>query len=253
MKLTQLILTALITICCLAPFSAKAEDWDMEVQLYLMATSIEGDASVGRVQETSVDVDFETILENLELGGMMHFEAIHKNGWGAAIDYSFMDLGSDISGPQEGIVDAGIRQGVLQADVLYRVPIQKGTFDWLAGIRWWDNDFDLTINAAVLPGTIDIDVTEDWIDVFIGGRVIYDISDSWQFMFRGDIGGFGLEADFTGQLFGGFRWNFTHNWALDMSYKAVWVDYETGNSGQPGHFHYDTVTHGPILGVTYKL
>jgi len=239
---------------CLLPLSTQAaQQWDFEVELYLLGTTIEGDAGVGRARQRSIEVDFDTILENLELAGMIHFEAIHDSGWGAALDYSFVDLGSDMSGPQGGIVDAGIRQGVLQADLLYRRPLAKGSFDWIAGIRWWDNDLDLSVDAAVLPGPAEIEVTEDWIDVYVGGRAIYPINDKWHVMLRGDIGGFGLESDLTAQLYGNVRWNFANNWALDLGYKALWVDYESGDPGEAGYFLYDTVTHGPLVGVVYKF
>ena len=38
-----------------------------------------------------------------------------------------------------------------------------------------------------------------------------------------------------------------------MQYKALWVDYENGTPGSPDFFQYDTVTHGPLLGIIYKF
>lgn len=253
MSYTKRLLQVMIVCCFLFPLSAHAQGWDFEVELYMMASNIEGDAGIGRAGATSVDVDFGTILENLKLGGAMHFEAIHESGWGTALDYSFVDLGSDITGAQGGVADVGVRQGVLQADLLYRMPVAKGTVDWLGGIRWWDNNIDLTVDAAVLPGPVDIEVEEDWIDVFVGARWIYAFTDSWELMVRGDIGGFGLESDFTAQLYGNVRWGFADRWALDLGYKAIWVDYESGTVGQPGYFLYDTVTHGPVMGIVFKF
>jgi hypothetical protein len=67
------------------------------------------------------------------------------------------------------------------------------------------------------------------------------------------VGGFGLEADFTASISGGFRYKLTEALLLDMLYKATWVDYESGTKGEPGYFSYDTVTHGPLLGLIYKF
>lgn len=253
MSLKKSCIFVAICCCCLLPIYVQAENWDVEAQLYLMLTSIEGDAGIGRAQGISVDVDFDTILENLDLTGMVHIEAIHASRWGVALDYSFMDLSADLSGPQGGIADAGVRQGVLQFDLLYRMPIGKGSIDWITGIRWWDNVIDLTIDATILPGSVNVSVEEDWIDVFIGARWTTPVNDTWDFMIRGDIGGFGLESDFTGQLYGNLRWNMSDYWAFDIGYKGVWVDYESGTRGQPGYFAYDTLTHGPVLGVIYKF
>lgn len=189
----------------------------------------------------------------MKTAGMIHFEAVHESGWGTALDYSFMDLRDDISGPQGGVVGTKLRQGVFQADVLYRVPVGKGSIDYLGGIRWWDNDLEVTVDPVALSGSVTKKVEEDWVDLYVGARWITPVSQNWKFMLRGDVGGLGLEADFTATLFGNVRYAMTESWLLDIGYKAVWVDYETGSRGEPGYFAYDTVTHGPLLGVIYKF
>lgn len=69
---------------------------------------------------------------------------------------------------------------------------------------------------------------------------------------HGDIGGFGLESDFTAGAIAGARYQMSENWILDLKYKAVLVDYENDKpKGQPGYFAYDTVTHGPLIGFIY--
>ena len=39
----------------------------------------------------------------------------------------------------------------------------------------------------------------------------------------------------------------------DLTYKADWVDYESGIKGQAGNFEYNTVTYGPIIGLNFKF
>lgn len=82
------------------------------VEPYLLASSIEGDASVGRVSGVPVDVDFEKILETLSIGAMVHAEAHHTNGWGFIVDYGFMDLEDDISTPRGGVVSSEIMSNI---------------------------------------------------------------------------------------------------------------------------------------------
>ncbi|MEN8199709.1 MAG: hypothetical protein ABFR63_06505 [Thermodesulfobacteriota bacterium] len=253
MNVKKIIWSAMVSCCLLFPAAVQAEGWDTELQLYVLGTHIEGDAAIGRAQGVPVDVDMDKILETLNMAAMVHLETVHQSGWGMALDYSFMDLEDDISGPQGGVLDANVRQGVFEADLLYRTPMGKGTVDYLAGIRWWDNDFDVTVNSLALPGPASADREVDWVDVFVGARLITPVSEKWEFRLRGDIGGFGLEADFTGCLYGNMRWLITDNWALDVGYKALWVDYEEGTEGQRGYFAYDTVTHGPLVGVIYKF
>lgn len=235
------------------PGAAWASEFKFELEPYLMLSSIDGDTGVGRVTGTDVDVDFDDILETLELGGMVHFEAHHRNGWGVILDYSFVDLGEDISGPLGGILEASVRQGVLEALVAKRVTVEGGIVDYFAGIRWWDNDIELKVDPAFVPGSTTLSVDQDWVDPVIGARWITGLSERWQFHLRGDVGGFGVGSDFTSTVITGVRYEISSLLDVDVQYKATWVDYEEGTAGQPDSFRYDTVTHGPIVGVNFKF
>jgi hypothetical protein len=252
-KLTKSILAVVAVAMLAVPGFVQASDWSHEIELYMMAVTIEGDAGIGRADGADVDVDFDDILDALNAAAMVHYEAHHKSGWGLILDYAFMDLRDDLSGPSGGVADVEVFQGVFQADVMYRVSLAGGTLDYLGGVRWWDNNLEVNVDAAVLPGSVSRRVSEDWVDVFVGARWIQPINQQWDYLLRGDVGGFGLEADFTSSLAGGLRYKLTEALELDMQYKATWVDYESGSKGEPGYFAYDTVTHGPVLGLIYKL
>jgi hypothetical protein len=148
----------LSSILLISPLSAIAEDWSYEIEPYMMASSITGDAAVGRVTGVAVEVGFDDILDNLDMAGMLHFEAHHKSGWGISLDYGFMDLGADISTSNGAIVDIGVHQGVFEALAINRHQVSGGTLDYSFGIRWWDNDLDLLIDPALLPGSLDASV-----------------------------------------------------------------------------------------------
>ena len=68
------------------PVWAEENGWSFEFEPYLMASSIEGDAGIGRVQEADVNVGFGDILETLEIGAMATFRGQHENGWGFSLD-----------------------------------------------------------------------------------------------------------------------------------------------------------------------
>ena len=70
---------------------------------------------------------------------------------------------------------------------------------------------------------------------------------------RGDIGGFGLESDFTAKTAVGVMYNITDSILLDVQYVGLWVDYETGTRDTASYFAYDTVTHGPVIGLIFKF
>ena len=250
-QLAPIILTALMQMLLSA--NAYAQDWSFQVEPYVLASSIEGDTSISRATGLAVDVDFSDILEVLDIGAMGHFEAHHSSGWGAILDYGFMDLGDDIAGQRGGVVQAKVRQGVLEALVARRREISNGYIDYLAGVRWWDNDIDVTIDPAVLPGSLNANIDENWVDLLIGARWTNPLNNRWTFNLRGDIGGLGIEADLTTSISAGVHYQMTDNIELDLQYKALWVDFEDGSRGQPGYFAYDTVTHGPVVGFIFNF
>ena len=198
----SLLSVLLLSLMIQPVFSADLEEWDLMLEAYISFSSIEGDASIGRVTGVDVDVDFKTILENLELGAMLHAEAFHESNWGIIVDYGFMSLGSESTLPLDGVVDAKVRQGVFQSHLAYRLDLDNGMLDFYAGIRWWDNDVDVNINPAILPGTVSVDVGEDWVDLVVGARLYHPISDRWVLQLIGDIGGV-TGADFTATLAAG--------------------------------------------------
>ena len=228
-------------------------DWSWSVEPYLMATNIDGDASIGRVTGVDVAVDTSDILETLELGGMIHADALHRSGYGLMLDYAFMRLSDDLSGPLGGVSNATVRQAILEAFVFRRHQHGDDYYDLYGGIRWWDNDLDVDVNTVVLPGSPTANVDEDWVDPVFGGRYFRPVNEAWTLQFQGDVGGFSLGSDFTYSLAVGAIYRLSDSLRLDIKYKGLWVDYDDGTRGTPGYFEYDTVTHGPILGLVFDL
>lgn len=223
--------------------------WSFEFEPYMIIASMSGNSQMGRGPNLEIDVDFSTILENLDMGAMAHFEAHHESGWGLWLDYGFMDLSSDITGPVGGVTDASIRQGIFEAFGMYRQELSKGYVDYLAGIRWWDNDID--VSHTILP--VAIEVEEDWVDLVVGARWTTPINENWNFSVLGTIGGFGLESDLTVSGAIGVKYVINDLLDLDLQYKATWADYESGTKRTADYFAYDVVAYGPIIGLNFKF
>jgi hypothetical protein len=253
MRILNTLLVALLGMgWSLAGFAENDSDWAFSIEPYLLVTSIEGDAGLGRAGDVPVDVDFSTILDNLDMGFMGHFEAFKNNRWGFALDYGFMDLGASVPVALNGVLEADVRQGVLEALVVRRLDKGENSLDIFAGLRWWDNDIGATLDLAITPGSRSVEVKQDWIDAVIGVRWHHPMSDRWKLVLRGDVGGFGLESDFTATtVISAFR-KF-NSVSMELAYRATWVNFETGTTGMPGYFAYDTVTHGPIIGVVFEF
>jgi len=233
--------------------SQDSKKWSYQFEVYALAANIEGTATVGRASGAPIDVGFDKILENLELAGMLHFEAFHESAWGVIVDYAFMDLAGTKKNPRDGIAKVGVRQGMLEALAAYRIDRGDTRIDFFAGIRWWDNDLELTLDPAIHEGSASLRVKEDWVDVIVGGRIIAPLSQKWFFIGHADIGGLELSSDLTISASAGVRYQMTKSAILDLRYKALWVDYENDNTGSKGGFAYDTVTHGPLIGVIFEF
>ena len=235
----------------LAANPANADAWSFQIEPYLLGVMIDGDAGIGRATGVDVGVDFGDILDNLDLGFMGHFEARHESTWGVMLDYSFMDLSKDVTGPRGGVLDADLFQGVFEAFLMKGIGPGDAQLDLFGGVRWWDNEVEATFDPVLLPGTASRKVEEDWVDVVVGARWINPISETWSFLLKGDIGAGGADLTYLGHI--GFRWRFGESTELDLSYKGLAVDYETGTAGQPGYFKYDTITHGPVIGLVFNF
>jgi len=230
------------------------KSWDYELEVYMFASGIDGTTDFGNLAG-DVEIDFlDNTIPNLKLGGMARIEAHHKSGWGYWLDYGFMNLGksNDVSIIGRPLnTDVGLFQGVLEGAILNRNVLDDGYIDYFVGFRWWDNDYDVAIRGA--GGIIDNSKSrsEDWVDGFVGARWTTPLNDNWSFRARGDIGA--GASDFTAIASAGFLYKINERFELDIKYKALWVDYETGTQGTQSYYTYDTVTHGPLLGVTFKF
>ena len=238
------LLTMSIPIQCTA-----AEDWEFVIAPYALIPSIDGDTSVGRVEGVDIDVGPDDILNNLDLGGMLQLEAHHASGFGMIIAYNFMDLGGDATAPSGQVnLKADIYQGIFEGYGVYRVDSGSGPLDFYGGVRWWDMDVELKAN-----GTKIVENKPDWVDPVIGVRWNPAISKNWNMILKADVGGFGVSSDFTWNMQGGFSWDATDYLTLVVQYRALSVDYSTGTTGTPNRFTYDTITHGPLIGLAFRL
>jgi hypothetical protein len=245
------LIIALLAACGYA--QAKSDTWDFTIEPYLMASSIKGAAGMGRIAGTPVDVNFSTILENLSMAGMLHFEAQHQNGWGIVLDYGFMDLKADTTVGFGGVLDASLRQGVFEVLVSRHFGSPDSGLEALAGIRWWDNKVRARFDPVIHPGSLNVRVDEDWIDPIVGLRWTNKLSARWDLQLRGDMGGFGISSDFTWSASASALYRMSDRFVLELGYKALDVDYDNGKASDQGFFAYDTTTHGPLIGLLIKF
>ena len=248
-KLTRTVLTLVTCVCLFAQPSAAQDDWDFIFAPYLLAPSISGTTTLGRVGG-DISVDPGDILENFESGGMLRFEGQHGSGYGFSIDYSVMNLGNGASSPV-GQIQANYDQSVLEAVATYQLDGNGDQVNIYAGLRHWDIDAQVTIQTG--PATGQVNNGASWIDPIAGLRWQRRIAPQWRLMMQGDVGGFGVGSDFTWNAMGGLAYDRWENTSVFMMYRALGVDYEDGIRGTPSFFEYDTVTQGLLAGVGFRF
>ena len=175
-----------------------------------------------------------------------------------------MNLGTDAKTtvPFLGTFDTslGFKMTIVDMAVAYRVgdwPLGKGKtttmgLDLLAGLIVWDTDLEV---SEQFPGGFDPGIKEEhkWVDLIIGGRLLFDISDKLNVSVRGEVGGFGIGSSST------LTWNVTviaeykfhPNWGLVAGYRYLDLDWEQGSG--LSRIGYDWTIHGPILGLSIHV
>ncbi len=232
--------------------STDSDEWRFSITPYLWAIGMNGEMTV-KGQESDVDENFSDILSNLDIALEAHFE-VWKGRWGGFFDGTYVKLKTD-AGTSDNI-DITSTIGLVDFGGFYRVgtwpvgsPENKGralSFDALVGGRYMD------LKVKMDPENLSSrDQNKSWTDLIVGGRMIFDLSEKWAFILRGDIGGFGISgsSDFTANGIGLVGWTFHPSWTLLGGYRALYQDYETGSGSN--EFKYDVTTHGPLLGLTY--
>lgn len=229
------------------------EGWDFVVVPYLLFPSIDGTTSIGRVGG-DISVDPGGIFSNLQFGGMVHAEARHASGFGLMVDSAFMFLGAGASGEGGiGSVDVDVFQGIFEIYATYRVDLEDTKLDAYAGPRIWDIDTEIDVRAGPFEGSFDGGDT--WVDPIIGFRVQQRVAPAWRVQAQGDIGGFGIDgaSEFTWNVMGGVAYDGWPSTSVFLMYRALSVDFDSGTPGTSSFFEYDTITHGPLIGVGYRF
>jgi hypothetical protein len=113
--------------------------------------------------------------------------------------------------------------------------------DALAGIRY------AVLKPSVRIGNVPqtSSQTENWVDPIIGALYNWNITDKWQLMIRGDIGGFSVGSNFTWNAVGLINFKVWKYGSIMAGYRALYQNYKDGSGID--EFKYDVTMHGPIL------
>jgi len=221
--------------------------WHFAVTPYLFLSGLTGTVGA-RGHAFDLKGDFGSDRENFVIGFMAAVEA-RKGRFVILNDLVWANLTSekDTPGPLYSTAKVGAKIFILDPEAGYRfVNSEKGSVDVLAGVRVWSVEASLKTTTGVLPG-FDVSQRKTWAAPVIGVRGVANITPRFFLAGKFDIGGAGIGADLTTQLYGAAGYKFTKHFALLGGYRWLQVDYDD-ESG----FLFDTVMSGPMFGMKFS-
>lgn len=250
MRATRLHHALAATLVTLAAGPVAAEEWKHTGALYGVGASMDGETGVGNVT-ADVDVGFDDILDNLEMGAMAAWRS-ERGRWAVVADLIYMKLEQDKDGlGQFGgtRASAEAEQTIFELDGSYALNERLSVY---AGLRWWDLDTDLVVvGGGPLGETLAASKSEDWVDPVVGLRYLMPLGENWELVAKADVGGFGVGSDFAWQATAFAAWSFSEHASLLLGFRVLDVDYEDGSGSD--RFLFDMTEGGPSVGISWRF
>jgi hypothetical protein len=237
--------------------------WKFTLEPYLWLPAMKGDVTV---RNRTADVDLNVydalnlIFDAFKFGAMGRFEA-QKGNLLFTLDVDYVDL-EDEQTTARGLESAITSQTLLtEFGAGYRLgtwplsPDVRPSFsvDFLTGGRYVRLESGIKIREGGPRGRINVEVddTVEWLEPFVGGRVLLALSRQASFVVRGDVGGFGVGSELTWNVVGNFLYQVSRTVYLSVGYRALDMDYEQGSG--ISRFKFDMRLHGPVLGAVFRF
>lgn len=205
-----------------------SRSWSFGASAYAWLPSKRGVIETGSTGIPLDDPDEST-------GAFLYLEGQGER-WGFVADLSFLSS-EDQADIATGTIDIDEDSFIGEVDATYRV--QEGsTLQFLAGVRVLDSSQD--IRFPILP---DVSTDTTLVDPVVGAQGTWPLGERFGFRLRGDVGGFGVDSDFTYQMFGVFGWEFLEHWHLTAGYRVLGWEFEQDDVRN------DLRLSGPLLGL----
>ncbi len=234
-------------------------EWNFTVAPYMWAVSMHGKVTVGDYS-TSSSMSFSDIMENLQIGGLMHMEA-RKGRFGFFADPIYLKMkedktltgvGSGAAPPPTRDITATVETWLVEFGVIYqagkwqldgRDGARSASLDIYGGGRYWYMHSSLDTSGPENP-TSSVDFT----DPMIGLSFNTNLTEKVVLNLRGDIGGFGVGSDFSWSAAALVGYRFTPGVTGFLGYRALYLDYKTSHSPR-----FNVTMQGPITGIQFAF
>lgn len=226
----------------------EEDRWEFSITPYLWMFGMDGDVRI-RTTTAEFDVDFDDILDNLDLAAIARFEA-QRGRIGLYLDPVYGQVSAD---GNSGAADVEVETDLFLLDfgARYRVldrRTESGRMrlaDVSLGGRYVYTDTD--IDFAMLA---DRERSSDFIDLTVGARYGMDVTERLGLLIEGDVGGFGIgsSSEFSWNVAGLASWSFGRAGRLWAGYRHLDIDQDDGGSSG-----YDLQISGPLIGYEFNF
>lgn len=224
-----------------------ADRWQYNLAVYAWGVGISGDLGPN-AKQYEVHSSTGDVFKALDFAAMVHFEA-DNDCWGILVDPLYANFGKTVDNQgrrRERTIDLNLEAGILGVAGSYKVCKGPGAnLDFTFGARY------VGLSTDIEPRRISpFHKSYSWVDPVIGLRGTVKMSKSWTFVYRADVGGFGVGSDLTWSGILNLDAQVSETVSINFGYIALYNDYKTGSG--PREFRYDAALMGPFLGVGFN-
>jgi len=261
MSIAVLLLGSVAAPVCGQDLSASSESWAVTMAPYIWFAGLDSTNTVDGLSG-SADLSFSDVLGIAKMSLTARTEA-RKGPWGLILDVTYMDLGTEVRGslgPINYKLDGVVRNLLTDFAVSYRVHEQSFghgmrqniAIDPYAGLRYGflKQEIELNVDIPLVgPQGTTLRGSEDWVEPFVGGRILWEVGEKVTAGIRGDVGGFGIgsASDLTWNAVAWISYQVTGSIDVGLGYRIMDIDYSRGSGASK--FGLDAQADGPLLGV----
>lgn len=216
-------------------FTQPSQAWENDLTIYAWGAGVTGTATLNGQTGAPTEIDFDEIIEKLEMAFMAHYEGIEE-AWGFGADYTYIGLGDTNDLGVTGDLDATIAE----AFAIYR---PNAVFDVLAGVRY--TGLDLAVEG---PGVVTANGDRSLTDLYVGGRFFLPFSETWTGALRADVGA--GDSDLTWNVVAAVDWQVSSGTSLRGGYR--WLGYEVDKDDARVSNQLDLTFDGPFLAIAFQ-
>lgn len=225
------------------PPAEPAKEWEFSLGLYALLAGIEGEAQVGDLS-ADIDVDFEDILDNLDMTVMVTGQARRGK---FSLQGDFIYLATSVS---DSINDRAFDRVKLELDTAiftgiaaYRVwECPEGYLELGGGFRMLNMDTDIKLEDNITANpTVKAGSSKTAWDGIVAARYVRQFSSKWSLRIYGDIGA--GDSDLTWQLWANVGYALSDRATFLAGYRHLTHEFDSGNTSL------DLDISGPQLGV----